>query len=157
MDTLDQRTGQRMPNPTIALPAKAQGTIIEVRYETADGNWVGPFPIRFDPDAALFREQKQILEQMPGNWVEFRDFNGTLVYFTTLITYRCAIAELRYGLGEGKPLERYDLPPCNPNDPFSVPSSAKIYMKVPPTTKSINLQITWRDGTQSEVSTIERN
>jgi len=157
LDALDQRTGQRMPNPSFPLPAKATATIIQVRYETADGGSVGPFPIWFDPEVALFREQKQILQQMPTNWVEFRDFNGTLIYFTTLVTYRCAIAELRYGLDDGKPLQRYDLPACNAKDPFSVPEHAQLYMKAPPKTKAINLQITWRDGTQSEVSTIERN
>ena len=65
LDALDQRTGQRMPNPSFPLPAKAPATIIQVRYETADGGSVGPFPIWFDPEVALFREQKQILEQMP--------------------------------------------------------------------------------------------
>ncbi len=112
-DILDQRTGQRMPNPSFPLSSKAAATIIQVRYETLDGGSVGPFPIRFDPDAALFREQKQILEQMPTNWVEFRQFNGNLIYFTTLVTYRCAIADLYYGLDDGKPLQRYDLPACN--------------------------------------------
>jgi hypothetical protein len=156
-DTLDQRTGQRMPNSSFPLSSKAAATIIEVRYETLDGGAVGPFPIRFDPDAALFREQKQILEQMPGNWVEFRQYNGNLIYFTTLVTYRCAIADLYYGLDDGKPLQRYDLPACDAKDPFSTPEKAQLYLKAPPRTKSISLQITWRDGTQSDVSTIERN
>jgi uncharacterized caspase-like protein len=156
LDALDQRTGQRMPNPSFPLPSMAPATIIQVRYQTTDGS-VGPFPIRFDPDVALYREQKQILESMPTNWVSFRDFNGTLVYFTTLVTYRCAISELRYGLDDAKPLQRYDLPTCNAKDPFSVPENAKLYIKVPPKTKAINLQVTWRDGTESEISTIERN
>jgi hypothetical protein len=156
-DTLDQRTGQRMPNPSFPLSSKAAATIIEVRYETPDGGSVGPFPIRFDPDAALFREQKQILEQMPSNWVSFRQFNGNLIYFTMLVTYRCAISDVYYGLDGGKPLQRYDLPACNAGDPFSVPEKAQVYLKAPPQTKSISLQITWRDGTQSEVSTIERD
>jgi len=157
LDTLDQRTGQRMPNPSFPLPSKAAATVIEVRYETPDGGSVGPFPIRFDPDVALFREQKQILEGMPSNWVEFRDFNGPLIYFTTLVTYRCAIADLRFGLDDGKPLQRYDLPSCNAKDPFSAPPGAQLYLKVPPKTKAINLQITWQDGTQSDVTTITRN
>jgi hypothetical protein len=156
-DTLDQRTGQRMPNASFPLSARAAATVIQVRYQTPDGATVGPFPIWFDPEVALFREQKQILEQMPTNWAEFREFNGLLIYFTTLVTYRCAIAELRYGLDDGKPLQRYDLPPCNAKDPFSVPEVAKLYLKAPPKTKSISLQIVWRDGTQSEVSTVERN
>jgi hypothetical protein len=157
IDTIDQRTGQRMPNPSFPLSSKAGATVIQVRYQTPDGASVGPFPIWFDPEVALFREQKQILEQMPTNWAEFREFNGLLIYFTTLVTYRCAIAELRYGLDGGKPLQRYDLPQCNAKDPFSVPESAKLYLKAPPKTKSISLQIVWRDGTQSEVSTVERN
>ncbi len=157
LDALDQRTGQRAPNPSFPLSSKAAAAIIQVRYETPDGGSVGPFPIRFDPEVALFQQQKQILQQMPTNWVEFREFNGTLIYFTTLVTYRCAIAELRYGLDDGKPLQRYDLPQCDARDPFSVPEGAKLYLNAPPKTKSISLQITWRDGTQSEVSTIERN
>jgi uncharacterized caspase-like protein len=157
LDVLDQRTGQRMPNPSFPLSSRATATILQVRYDTADGGSVGPFPIWFDPEVALFREQKQILEQMPSSWVEFRDFQGTLIYFTTLVTYRCAISELRYGLDDGKPLQRYDLPKCNAKEPFSAPGDAKLYMKAPPSTKSISLQITWRDGTQSEVSKIERN
>jgi hypothetical protein len=156
LDVLDQRTGQRLPNPSFPLASRAAAAIIQVRYETPDGAAVGPFPIRFDPEAALFRQQKQILEQMPSNWVEFRDFQGVLVYFTTLVTYRCAIAEVRYGLGEGAPLQRYDLPACNAQDPFSVPENAKLFLRAPLKTKAIHLQITWRDGTQSEVSTIER-
>ena len=156
LDTLDQRTGQRMPNPSFPLSGKAAAAIIQVRYETPDGGSVGPFPIRFDPEVALFREQKQILEGMPTAWVEFRDFNGTLIYFTMLVTYRCAIADLRYGLDGGQPLQRFDLPPCDAREPFSVPENAKLILKAPPKTRSISVQITWRDGTQSEVSTVER-
>ena len=155
LDVLDQRTGQRMPNPSFPLASRTPAGIIEVRYETQGGS-VGPFPIRFDPEVALFRMQKQILEQMPSSWVEFRDFQGTLIYFTTLVTYRCAIAEVRYGLDGGQPLELYDLPRCNASDPFSVPSDAKLFLKAPAKTKAIHLQITWRDGTQSDVETIER-
>jgi hypothetical protein len=159
LDVLDQRTGQRMPNPSFPLPSKAPATVIEVRYETADGGSVGPFPIRFDPELALYREQKQILEGMPNNWVEFGGSNSNegLLYFTTLVTYRCAIAELHYGLDDSKPLQRYDLPTCNARDPFSIPPNAQTYIKVSAKTKAVNLQITWRDGTVSEISTIERN
>ena len=100
------------------MSAKAGASIIQVRYQTPDGAQVGPFPIYFDPDVALFREQKQILQQMPTNWVEFREYNGLLIYFTTLVTYRCAITELRYGLDGMKPLQRYDLPQCNAQRPL---------------------------------------
>ena len=156
LDVLDQRTGQRMPNPSFQMSPKAPATIIQVRYQTVDGATVGPFPIRFDPDTALFDGQKKILEQLWPSWVEFREFNGTLVYFSTLITYRCAITEVRYGLNGSEPLTRYDMPACDAKKPFDIPYKAKIDLKVPDSTKSISLRITWRDGTRSEVNTIEK-
>jgi hypothetical protein len=79
-----------------------------------------------------------------------------LIYFTTLVTYRCAIAEVRYGLDDGAPLQRWDLLACDAKDPFGVPQNAKLFLEAPPRTKTIHLQIAWRDGTRSEVSTIER-
>jgi len=156
LDVLDQRTGQRMPNPSFQLSGKAQATMIEVRYRTTDGAVVGPFPIRFDPDVALYDDQRKALEQIWPSWVEFRDFNGTLIYFTTLLSYRCAITEVRYGLDGADPLRRFDLPACNAQDPFEIPDGATMYIKVPPKTKSISLRVTWKDGTQSDVNTIER-
>lgn len=56
-----------------------------------------------------------------------------LVYFSHLITYRCAIEEVRYGYNGGAVDQVYKLP-CNILDPNSVPEDAKIYMKVPPKT-----------------------
>ena len=55
-----------------------------------------------------------------------------------------------------EPLRRLDLPPCDPDAPFNIPEDAEIYLKIPERTKSISLRVTWRDGTQSEVNTIER-
>ena len=156
LDVLDQRTGQRMPNPSFQLSGKAQAAVIEVRYQTSEGAMVGPFPIRFDPDVALFDTQRKALESIWPSWVEFREFNGLLVYFTTLVSYRCAITEVRYGLDGADPLRRFDLPACNAKDPYSIPENANLILKVPPATKSISVKITWRDGTQSDVNTVER-
>lgn len=156
LDFLDQRTGQRMPNPSFPLSGKAQASIIEVRYRTLDGAEVGPFPIRFDPDVALFDSQRSALQQIWPSWVEFREYNGLLVYFTTLVSYRCAITEVRYGLDGADPLRRFDMPPCDPDNPYVMPDGFTPYLKVPGKTAGINLRVTWRDGTQSDVYTIER-
>lgn len=156
LDVLDQRTGQRMPNPSFQLSGKAEATVIQVLYKTADGAMAGPFPIRFDPEVALFDSQRRALESIWPSWVEFREYNGLLVYFTTLMSYRCAITEVRYGLDGADPLSRFDMPPCAPRDPFAIPSDANLILKVPESTSSISLRITWRDGTQSDINTIER-
>ncbi len=156
LDILDPRTGQRMPNPSIQLSGKAKAAVIQVRYGRPDGSIVGPFPIRFDPDVALFDSQRKALSSIWPAWVEFREYNGLLVYFTTLVSYRCAITEVRYGLDGAAPLTRFDLPPCNADDPFAIPTSAKLILKVPPATRSVALQVTWKDGSRSDVNTIER-
>ena len=98
MDTLDPRTRKRMPNPSVELPADAPAAIIQVRYVDANGELQGPFPIRFDPEAALIRDQRKILDMTATSWLSYREFNGLLVYYTHLMSYRCAIREVRFGI-----------------------------------------------------------
>src|SRR5215207_10338824 len=81
MDTLDPRTRKRMPNPSIELPAHAPAAMIQVRYVDTNGELQGPFPIRFDPEAALIRDQRKILDMTATSWLSFREFNGLLVYY----------------------------------------------------------------------------
>ena len=157
LDILDQRTGQRMPDMQINFSGKADATIIYVKYRTMDGAELGPFPIRFDPEVALYDSQKKILEKLWTNWVEFGGYDRPLAYTTMLASYRCAITEVRYGLNGAKPLNRINLPACDVKNPNVIPSNFDSYFEVPAKTTSISLQITWRDGTQSEVKTIERD
>ena len=83
LDTLDPRTRKRMPNPAIELSADAKAATIQMRFVDANGEMQGPFPIRFDPEAALIRDQRKILDMTATSWLSFRQFNGLLVYYTT--------------------------------------------------------------------------
>src|SRR5205085_1464035 len=94
LDTLDPRTRKRMPNPSIELAADAPAATIEVRYVDASGEMQGPFPIKFDPEAALIHDQRKILDMTATSWLSFREFNGLLVYYSQLMSYRCAIREV---------------------------------------------------------------
>ena len=44
LDVLDQRTGQRMPNPSFQLSGKAQAAVIQVRYQTSRRRHGRPVP-----------------------------------------------------------------------------------------------------------------
>ena len=156
IDTLDPRTRKRMPNPSIQLDADQPAATIYVRYVDLSGSLAGPFPVRFDPNAALEREQRKILEMTTGSWLSFRQFNGLLLYYTHLVSYRCAIREVRIGLDAATPDRPIALPACNPKDPMAVPANAPVYMKVPPATKSVAVEITYRDGSVSELKTFRR-
>ncbi len=117
LDTLDPRTRKRMPNPSIELAADAPAATIQLRYVDVSGEMQGPFPIRFDPEAALIRDQRKILDMTATSWLSFREFNGLLVYYTHLMSYRCAIREVRVGIDTSVPDKVLKMPPCDPRDP----------------------------------------
>jgi hypothetical protein len=156
MDTLDPRTRKRMPNPSIELPADAPAAIIQVRYVDTSGELQGPFPIRFDPEAALIRDQRKILDMTATSWLSFREFNGLLVYYTHLMSYRCAIREVRVGIDSTVPDKVLKMPPCDPRDPSSIPHEATPYLKLAPQTRSVSVELTYRDGSVSEIKSFRR-
>jgi hypothetical protein len=151
LDTLDPRTRKRMPNPSIELAGDAPAATIEVRYIDASGEMQGPFPIKFDPEAALIRDQRKILDMTATSWLSFRDFNGLLVYYTQLMVYRCAIREVRIGIDSAVPDKVLKMPPCDPGNPSAIPSSAQPYMRLAPTTQFVSVELTYRDGSVSEI------
>lgn len=156
IDTLDPRTRKRMPNPSIELPADAPAATIQVRYVDTNGDIQGPFPIRFDPEAALIRDQRKILDMTATSWLSFREFNGLLVYYTHLMSYRCAIREVRVGIDSTVPDKVLKMPPCNPRDPSAIPHEATPYLKLAPQTRSVSVELTYRDGSVSEIKSFRR-
>ena len=141
-----------MPKTYFELPPDQGKTKLYVTWRDRRGEQADIVTINFDPQAALAESEKKILEVLWTAWIDFRDWNGAmLVYFSHLITYRCSIQEVRYGYNGGTIDQIYKLPPCNILDPNSVPEDAKIYMKAPAKTKSMQVQLTYLDGTQSPV------
>jgi hypothetical protein len=156
LDMLDPRTRKRMANPGIQLPADAPAGTIQVRYIDASGEMKGPFPIKFDPEAALLRDQRKILDMTATSWLSFRDFNGLLLYYTHLVSYRCAIRELRIGIDSAVPDKVVKMPPCDMRNPMEIPNGAQVYMKLAPTTQSVSVELTYRDGSISETKSFRR-
>lgn len=156
MDTLDPRTRKRMPNPSIELAADAPAATIEVRYVDASGELQGPFPIKFDPEAALIHDQRKILDMTATSWLSFREFNGLLVYYTHLMSYRCAIREVRVGIDTTVPDKVLKMPSCDPRDPSVIPHDAQPYLKLAPSTQFVSVELTYRDGSVSEIKSFRR-
>ena len=156
IDALDPRTRKRMPNPSIELAADAPAATIQVRYVDASGELQGPFPIKFDPEAALIRDQRKILDMTATSWLSFREFNGLLVYYTHLMSYRCAIREARIGIDTAVPDKVLKMPPCDPRDPSVIPHEAQPYLKLAPSTQFVSVELTYRDGSISEIKSFRR-
>jgi hypothetical protein len=156
LDTLDPRTRKRMPNPSIELAADAPAATIQLRYVDTSGELQGPFPIKFDPEAALIRDQRKILDMTATSWLSFREFNGLLVYYTHLMSYRCAIREVRVGIDTAVPDKVLKMPPCDTRDPSVIPHDAQPYLKLAPSTQFVSVELTYRDGSVSEIKSFRR-
>ena len=152
-DAFDPRTRKRRPNSQFQLDADAPASTIYVRYVDVNGDTVGPFPIRFDPAVAVEKDARKTLEMTSGSWVAFGGYNSLNVYITHLVTYRCGIREARIGIDSTVPDRKLVLPPCDLADPFKIPEKAELYLRVPPTTKMVSVELTYRDGSVSELKT----
>ncbi|AZO17332.1 methyl-accepting chemotaxis protein [Mesorhizobium sp. M2A.F.Ca.ET.043.05.1.1] len=153
----DQRTGKPMPNPSFELPDSTAATTIAIKYLDIRGRETGPFDIRFDPDGALQQENKQILDQFWTSWIAF-DSGGNrgLVYFTQMLSYRCAIKAVHYSLNGTALDKEIKMPPCDAKDPYAIPSDYQPYFKVKDDVKSMAVQVTYTDGTKSPVREYKR-
>ena len=156
LDALDSRTRKRMPNPSIELAPDAPAATIQVRYVDVSGEMQGPFPIRFDPEAALIHDQRKILDMTATSWLSFREFNGLLVYYTHLMSYRCAIRHVKIGIDTAVPDRVLNMPPCDMKDPSSIPYDARPYLKLLPTNQFVSVELTYRDGSVSEIKSFRR-
>jgi hypothetical protein len=156
LDTLDPRTRKRIPNPSIELAADAPAATLQVRYVDISGEMQGPFPIKFDPEAALIHDQRKILDMTTTSWLSFREFNGLLVYYTHLMSYRCAIREVRIGINSAVPDQVVKMPSCDTRDPSAIPANAQPYIKLAPSTQFVSVELTYRDGSVSEIKSFRR-
>jgi len=95
---------------------------------------------------------KKILHLTQNSWVSFRDFNGQqLIYFTHLEAYTCGIKEVRYSLNSNTLDKVWTLQPCV-SDGISKITKDLIMLHLPlGTAQSIDVQLTFTDGTKSEI------
>jgi hypothetical protein len=156
LDTLDSRTRRRMANPSFALDPDTPASVLYVRAVDLNGNTAGPFPIKFDPISESVRGERRALEMTAGSWVMFREYNGLLLYYTQLMSFRCAIRELRVGIDNTMPDKVIPLPACDPARPQEIPGDAKPYLQLPPKTQMVTVELTYVDGSTSETKTFTK-
>lgn len=149
---INPATGQPMPRMFFELPKHAQAQTILVKYTDANGNTQGPFDYVFEPQAALIANQIELLEITKASWVDTQTFDQqNLVYFTHLLSYRCGIQAVRYGINRDQPDQTFALPPCNPADPYAVEGT--LYIEAPKSLKNVVVELTYLDGRTSTIET----
>ena len=157
--SMNPNTGKPIPYPSFELPGNAKEMPVTVTYKDIHGKEQGPFYIVFNPASALVAGQKMILDRFSTGWLSYRKYNGKqLVYFTHLVSYRCALAKVEYGIDNETPQKNFPLAKCDPLNPHSVNAggkSSKIHFAIPKRTRFMTVKLTYKDGTQSDIKRFE--
>jgi len=72
------------------------------------------------------------------------------------MSYRCAIRQVRIGIDTSIPDKVLNMPACDMKDPISIPSDASPYLKLPHSTQFVSVELTYRDGSVSEIKSFRR-
>jgi hypothetical protein len=63
---------------------------------------------------------------------------------------------VRVGIDTAVPDKVLKMPPCDIRDPNAIPGEAQPYLKLPAATKSVSVELTYRDGSVSEIKSFRR-
>ena len=148
---VDQRTGRPAPLPSIPVAELQGARDIEVKYTDQFGRTKGPFTVTFDAEEQTVNQVKQILAMLP-RWVDFRLYQGKLlVYFSTLLSWKSGIREIRYSVDKERPSKKLSFKPRLGQPSAAIDDEDTIYVAVPLDTEYVAVQLTFTDGTKSEI------
>jgi len=150
------QTGLPMINTYVPLPNLSPGDhTVEVKYTDKNGATNGPYTLKFSTASEQLAQGKQILEMTKGSWLSFRDYDGkVLLYFTHLMSYRPVIQEIRYSINSDAVDQVYKF---KPSDKMYIAGDDVVYIPVPANSQYAAVQITYKDGTKSDVQKVMRS
>jgi Domain of unknown function (DUF4062) len=148
------QTGLPMVNLNLPLPDLAPGThTIEAKYLDKDELMNGPYTLKFSTTSERLAQGKMMLESASGAWLSFRDYDGkVLLYFTTLMSYRPIIKEVRYSLNSDALDKTFKFKPTDKM--YEV--GDEIYITVPNDSRFASVQVTYKDDTTSAIQKVVR-
>jgi hypothetical protein len=148
----DRETGLPLPTYQLLLPGASGEREIAVRYTDVGGRDHGPYRLRFDPKAAFVTEVKQILQMT--EWLSFREYPAghRLAYFTHLVSYKNAFTDIRYSVDDDSLSRRLRFTPDWSRGAVpGISDDDETHVELPPTAKSVAVQLRYIDGTASEL------
>jgi len=154
---MDSRTGQAMPQPFFQVPLRQAKTTFVLRYQDRRKTWQGPYEFSFEPAKEALASNTRLLNMTRTSWLAFRNFDGKLLlYFTTLMSYRGAIEQIRYGLDSENTNIGFDFPVWEGPGIAPINADTPVYLEIPAATKFVTVQLQYKDGTDSKTVRFER-
>lgn len=93
---------------------------------------------------------KPILNATKGNWIAVREYNGQdLLYFTHILSWRCGLSGMRYGVNTDTPDKDWDIGACDEEtaNPNSLNPDQLIYTGFDlQSIQSVVIELTYDDG-----------
>jgi hypothetical protein len=156
--TPNVQTGLPMATPFVSMPGSMGKTTFFIRYVDLRDDVHGPYEIVFDPQVAMLAGTKSILEMTKYSWVAFSAPTGKVsLYFSALLSYRQALKKIYYGFDVETPTTEFPFKPADPDNPYEIREGPKDLMRdVPAGTRFVTVQVTYIDGTKSEIVKIKR-
>jgi len=101
-------------------------------------------------------EVRPILTATKKNWLAVRNYDGRdLLYFTQLLSWRCGLEAIQYGINSDIPVMPWAFTPCNDtqSSPNTIPNTQEIYASFAPNSiYFVTVKITYDDGTTDQVT-----
>lgn len=143
------QTGLPMPNQTIMSETLTPGVhTVEVRYTDMADQLNGPFKLALNTAEEALRSGKSMMMMGITSWLSIQNGN---VYFTGVLSYRGILKSIRYSYNSEKLDQEFPFsPPKRGEGPYEI-GDGPPYLKAPEGLKYVALQLTFIDGSQSEV------
>jgi hypothetical protein len=147
---IDPTTGLGMPNPMVNLSLSVENTTIFVKYIDINKNERGPFELKFVGKELIESSNQKILKQTKMSWLNLRKYQGKLIiYFSHLLGNKCGLSKIKYGVDRDVPDQVLEIGTCNIKNSHRV--TGQSYVKYPLDTKFVTVQVTYADGSISDV------
>ncbi len=98
-------------------------------------------------------ETRPILQATQNSWIAVREYDSRdLVYFTHLLSWRCALFEVHYSINKS-PFFELELPECDPANPNAIPDDATIFLPFAlGTVQTVDIKVLYDDLGTEEAS-----
>jgi hypothetical protein len=99
-----------------------------------------------------------ILEATRANWIAVREYEGRdLVYFTQVLSWRCGLSEIRYGLNGAAAETVLPMEPCYENEAqpnaLKFDQGVEVYLAEPlKSVQSVDVVLKLDDGSEARAS-----
>ncbi len=143
------QTGLPMPSQTIMVATLTPGDHkLEVRYTDMADKLNGPFTLKLNTAEAAVKSGKAMLDMSGPSWLSIQNGN---VYFTGVLVHRGILQSIRYSFDSESLDKEFPFSPPKPGEgPYEI-GDALPFLKAPAGLKFVALQLTFIDGTKSEL------